>query len=39
VREMIEQHVDQDILERTRTIEEAERNTLQTILDNLEDYE
>lgn len=39
VRDCIEQHVDQEILERTRTIEEAERDTLQTILNNLEDYE
>lgn len=36
VRRCIEQHVDHDILQRTRAIEEAERDTLQTIIENLE---
>ena len=36
VRDCIEQHIDHDTLKRTRAIEAAERDTLQTILDNLE---
>ena len=36
VRECIERHVDQDILERTRAVEEAERETLASIVEGLE---
>lgn len=38
-RDCIEQHIDQDTLQQTLTVEEAERDTLQTILNNLEDYQ
>ncbi len=37
VRDCIEQHINQDALERTLAIEEAERETLQTIIENMED--
>ena len=35
-RQCIEQHIDQDVLERTQLVERAERNTLQNILGNLQ---
>lgn len=35
-RNCIEQHIDQDVLERTRLVEEAERGTLETIIANLD---